>query len=41
VLNGGAGAEFLHAQDGEKDTVFYDVLDILFVDGIDELILVS
>lgn len=40
ILIGGAGADFLHAQDGEKDIVVYDLLDTLFVDGIDELILV-
>ncbi len=40
TLHGGAGADFLHSQDGEEDTVFYDVLDTLFVDGLDDLILV-
>jgi hypothetical protein len=32
------GADFLNAADGERDTVKYDALDTLFVDGIDELI---
>ncbi|MEZ6063655.1 MAG: calcium-binding protein [Planctomycetaceae bacterium] len=38
-LDGGAGADWLIAVDGEKDTVRYDIFDILFVDGIDDLIL--
>ncbi|MEQ9410161.1 MAG: calcium-binding protein [Fuerstiella sp.] len=38
LMQGGAGADTFYAIDGEVDTIKYDLLDILFVEGIDNLI---
>lgn len=38
LLVGGAGADILDALDGKQDTVKFDLLDSLYIDGIDELI---
>ena len=37
-MEGGAGADTIDAVDGEVDIIKFDVLDTLFIDGIDELI---
>jgi Ca2+-binding RTX toxin-like protein len=37
-MEGGAGADTIDAIDGEVDIIKFDILDTLFIDGIDELI---
>lgn len=37
-IEGGAGADEIFAIDGEIDTILFDLLDTLHIDGIDELI---